>query len=144
MDETISVALINALIPVFLTTVTAVIGFVGNELRKQIAARTTNDQVEFLQRVAAIGVQAAEQLFGELAGEEKKAFALQYIQAELDKRGIKLDAAQLEALVEATVLEQFNWPAVEPTPPTETVTTPDLGGNLPPLSVNDYDTGDNA
>lgn len=99
----------------FLAVVTAVVAFVGNEARKFTKAHFNNTQLDVITKVATIGVQAAEQLYSTFNGEDKKNFAMQYAQAELAKRGINVDVEQLSAIIEAQVLDQFNYPdAVEP------------------------------
>lgn len=139
VSNDIAVALVNALVPTFLAVTTAVIGVIGAAARGWIKAHTTDAQVGALQRIAAIAVNAAEQLYGEAEGEQKKAYALAYIQAELDSRGIKVDVAALDALIEAAVMEQFNFPAVEPTePPADPAVVVD------PALDPDFDTGDLA
>ncbi len=112
-------ALVNALIPVFLTVTTAVIGFVGAAVRGWVKAHTTDAQVNVFQRIAVIGVQAAEQLYGEFEGQKKFDYAKAYIEAELAKRGVHVDEAAIEAAIESAVLEQFNWPEVKSSTPGE-------------------------
>src|SRR5690349_19694772 len=122
-DSQLVVDLSPYLTQLFLAVATGVIAFVGNEVRKFTKSRFNNEQLSVLSNVATIGVQAAEQLYGALGGEQKKDFAFQYAQAELAKRGIKVDPDQLSTIIEAAVLAEFNYPAaVEPAQsPSETV-----------------------
>ena len=60
-----------------------------------VKARTTATQQIVLKSTIEILVGAAEQLFGAGKGPEK----LAYVDAELEKRGFKLDTAAIEAAV---------------------------------------------
>jgi LL-H family phage holin len=111
------------IVNVFLTVITAVIGAVGLAVRSFVNSKLNAEQLANLNTVATIAVQAAEQLYGAFEGDQKKQFALDYAEAELAKRGIKVETDQLSAIIEAAVLAEFNYPAaVEPAPaPAETV-----------------------
>jgi len=65
-----------------------------------------------LERAARIAVRAAEQLglVQKLAGPEKKQKAVEIVQRFLDQRGVRVDVAMIEALIESEVLNQFNNP----------------------------------
>ena len=60
-----------------------------------IKAHTTNQQQILLQSTINILVSAAEQLYGANAGSEK----LEYVKAELEKRGFTVDVATIESAV---------------------------------------------
>ena len=60
-----------------------------------IKARTTEQQQILLSSTVAILVNAAEQLYGAGKGAEK----LDYVKAELEKRGFTVDTAAIEAAV---------------------------------------------
>ena len=67
-----------------------------------IKSKTTTEQQKEINAWVKIAVSAAEQLFtGSGRGEEKKA----YVIAWLKERGITVDAAELDALIEAAVYE---------------------------------------
>lgn len=66
-----------------------------------IKSRTTAQQQVLLQSTTQILVCAAEQLYGAGRGEEK----LRYVEAELERRGYRVDAAAIEASVRAMNLE---------------------------------------
>ena len=87
-----------------------VIGLVGNELRKWLKAKIGAENLSHAWSISAVAVREAEQrgLFEQLDGPAKKQAALNSAQAWLDKQGIKLDAAALEMLIEAQVLDEFN------------------------------------
>lgn len=138
LTSPVTVALVNALVPVFITVLTAVIGVVGNEVRKLVKANTTDTQVTAFQKFARIAVQAAEQMYGAAEGDAKFEYAKNYIEAELAKRGVKVDADAVQAAIESAVLEQFNWPEAE-------VSEPGAGQDVivaPDLEDETFDTGD--
>ena len=93
--ESIIVALITgglSLIGVIITCV----------LIPYIKSKTTTEQQKEINAWVKIAVSAAEQLFtGSGRGEEKKA----YVIAWLKERGITVDEAELDALIEAAVYE---------------------------------------
>lgn len=62
-----------------------------------VRANTDEKQQDLLQTLLRIGVQAAEQLYGSGAGQEKKEYVLRY----LAHKGIEVDDAALEATVMA-------------------------------------------
>lgn len=67
-----------------------------------IKSKTTTEQQKEINAWVKIAVSAAEQLFtGSGRGEEKKA----YVIAWLKERGITVDEAELDALIEASVYE---------------------------------------
>lgn len=67
-----------------------------------IKSKTTTEQQKEINAWVKIAVSAAEQLFtGSGRGEEKKA----YVIAWLKERGITVDEAELDALIEAAVYE---------------------------------------
>jgi hypothetical protein len=109
-----------------LVVVTAVIAWVGVELRKVQKANANNENFTFLQRVAEVAVESAEQLYGEFAGEAKKAYALDFAEKWLAERGLNVETSVIEAQIEAAVLREFNFPAVEPTTPDGTATPAEI------------------
>lgn len=67
-----------------------------------LKARTSETQQKKLQAAVQIAVQAAEQIFNKPgAGQDKKAYVLHA----LNQKGIKIDAAQLDILIEAAVYQ---------------------------------------
>lgn len=66
-----------------------------------IRSKTTKEQRESINTWVKIAVQAAEQLFaGSGRGEEKKAYVVDF----LTRKNLKIDMAELDKLIEATVL----------------------------------------
>lgn len=59
------------------------------------------DKLKTIRVWAAIAVAAAEQLYKSTEGEEKKAYVLKY----LEEKGVKVDADELDGIIEASVLE---------------------------------------
>ena len=75
-----------------------------------LKARTNAQQQEYLLSTVRVLVYAAEQIYGAGKGSEK----LQYVEDELEARGLKLDTAAIEAAVRDMNLEQ-SWLASEET-----------------------------
>ena len=73
----------------------------------EFKARVSERHQAFVQHVVAAAVLAAEQYGINAEVDDKKTWAINYIQAQLDIAGIPLDAGRLEALVEAEVFAQF-------------------------------------
>ncbi len=65
------------------------------------------DQLEW---AAGIAVKAAEQAGGIELAEEKKDFAVQFVQDWLTSKGLKIDVSLISAAVEAAVWDEFNSP----------------------------------
>ena len=92
LDITPIIEAVAALIGVIITCV----------LIPYIKSKTTTEQQKEINAWVKIAVSAAEQLFtGSGRGEEKKA----YVIAWLKERGITVDEAELDALIEAAVYE---------------------------------------
>lgn len=66
-----------------------------------IKQRVSADKLAKWQKYVQIAVQAAEQLYDAAQGKEKKAYVLEY----LASKGIKFDAATVDKMIEAAVLE---------------------------------------
>ena len=83
------------------------------QVRAWLVAKAGAEQVALAEQVIAGLVKAAEQQgFWDAAlaeGQNKKAWVLERAQAELAEHGIKLDVKRLDALVEAAVLDEFNF-----------------------------------
>ncbi len=66
-----------------------------------LKSKTTVEQQQEINTWVKIGVQAAEQLFvGSGRGAEKKAYVMEYLQ----QKGFRVDATELDKMIEATVL----------------------------------------
>lgn len=111
---------------ILLAVVTVVIGAVGKAARDFTVANKNNKQFALVTSIIEQGVQFAEQVYESADGQSKKAAALDYIQRELDKQGVKVNVDLLSDAIEAAVMREFNYgTSVEPQP-AETVvdTTP--------------------
>jgi len=125
LDNPLVGVLTPVLIDGLLAVVTFVVAWIGVEARKLQKANANNENFTFLQRVAEVAVQSAEQLYGEFAGEAKKDYALDFAEKWLAERGIKVETSVIEAQIEAAVLREFNYPAVDAsTPPGDDVEVP--------------------
>lgn len=103
-------ALVLAVLPV-------VAGYVALYLKKKadsVVVSLSDETRKLLSLMVRTAVFAAEQVYGEGAGEAKKEYAISVVQKWLDKSGIKLDVAVIEAAIEEAVLENFpNFPEFE-------------------------------
>jgi LL-H family phage holin len=97
-----------------IAVITAVIGFVGKSLRDLIGKKVTAEQLQLLMVIAKQAVAVAEQTGIAKTGEEKKAEAIRVAQTYLDAYGIKIDAAQVAAAIEAAVFTELT--KLEPAP----------------------------
>ena len=83
------------LTPLFQAVIALAAAIITGMLIPWIRARTTNQQQILLRATIEILVGAAEQLYGASRGTEK----LEYVKAELEKRGFTVDVAAIEAAV---------------------------------------------
>ena len=101
----------NFLIDLLMAVIVAIAGVVARELlpflrekRKEAISSLRRTQWEWVADIVDAVVRAVEQtVSGELHGEDKKKRAVNQIVQLLDRNGLKVDYAQIEALVEATV-----------------------------------------
>lgn len=90
------------------------------QMREQVGA----DRWQALLGAAAVAVQAAEQLYGANDGDAKKSAAIDWVQAILDARGIKVDAAAIESAIEYNVGLYFPSETGSPDGPSFTESAP--------------------
>lgn len=108
------VSLINAIIPVLLTALplvlTAIFGLIIQYIRLVQAKIQKENPTEYskIEFIAKNAVLIAEQM--KLGGfiQDKKKYAVEYAQRELDKAGIKLNVEQIAEEIEKAVYMQFN------------------------------------
>jgi len=90
-----------------LVAVTSVVGFVVSfaawAWRRYVLGKLSADELATLQSVAAIAVQAAEQMGAGKAGAEKLAIALDFASRQLAVYGVQVSPEQLRAAIEAAV-----------------------------------------
>lgn len=103
----LAVTLLVALVGVILAAITPAI-------QRYVRSKVTEQQYETLESIASVAVNAAEQIYkNELGkGTEKRAYALEVMTNAMAKRGINLSPAELEAIIEAAVMKEFNFPEV--------------------------------
>lgn len=154
VETTLSPALVSALTPYLvdgaLAVFTVALGFVGRAVHGFINAHKNDKNFAFLMNVATMAVQAAEQQFGS-DGEAKLAWATKYVQAELDRRNIRIDVDQVRAQIEAAVMSEFNYPAaVTPADAPAETTVVSEAGEKPetvvetPITEDGFDGVDNS
>ena len=95
-------AVLEAALPILVSAAAAwVIGKVIELVRK---LKDTNPELyEILKVIAERAVSAAEQIWGDQHGEEKKAYALNVVEKYLAAKGITLDLDIIDGYIEAAV-----------------------------------------
>ena len=95
-------AVLEAALPILVSAAAAwVIGKVVELVRK---LKDTNPELyEILKVIAERAVSAAEQIWGDQHGEEKKAYALNVVEKYLAAKGITLDLDIIDAYIESAV-----------------------------------------
>lgn len=101
-------------IALLIAVITAVIGFVGKSLRDLIGRKVSAEQLQLLMVIAKQAVAVAEQTGIAATAEEKKAEAVRVAQVYLDAYGIKVNAGQIAAAIEAAVFTELT--KFEPVP----------------------------
>lgn len=108
------VSLINAIIPVLLTSLplvmTALFGLIIQYIRL-VQAKIKNENPKEYEKIESItrsAVLIAEQM--KIGGviQDKKKYAIEYAQRELDKVGIKMDLYRISEEIEKAVYLEFN------------------------------------
>ena len=97
-------AVLEAALPILVSAAAAwVIGKVVELVRK---LKDTNPELyEILKVIAERAVSAAEQIWGDQHGEEKKAYALNVVEKYLAAKGITLDLDIIDGYIEAAVCD---------------------------------------
>ena len=126
MNLNVSDILTPELTTLIATTLITVIGALLTDAVRRlpglIKSKTTAEQFDFLQSVATVAVQAAEQMH--VAGYimDKKGVAIGIVVRELAAKGIKVDQTAIDTAVEAAVMDAFNqFKAKDPQPETAVV-----------------------
>jgi hypothetical protein len=108
------------------TALVTIAGWLGKTLVSFVNKKLTAEQIAVLMKVAAISVAVAEQTGLGKTAEEKKAEAMFVAQTYLDAYGIKVNAEQLSAAIEAAVFNEINkWETPEPDEIDVPVVTPE-------------------
>ena len=75
-------------------------------------ARLTSEQQYIVDFVVSQAIRAAEQMYKDKRGDEKKAYAIAIVEKELSARGLIIDIDPLEAKIEAAVFSHFAKPPI--------------------------------
>jgi len=110
--EQVITIVISVLLPVLLGYVTVIIKRVGGGWLKKIEVEIGVENYALLQSMVEQAVLAAEQSglteTIENVGEEKKRFAMKYVQDMLEARGIFIDLNEIDLAIEAAVNASFS------------------------------------
>jgi len=98
-----------------MATLPVIAGFAANYLKKQTNVLVMSLDVEKQKALKALAngaVIAAEQIYREGNGAQKKEYAISVIQASADASGLTFDVAVIEAAIERAVFDNFpNFPS---------------------------------
>lgn len=75
---------------------------------KGLKSKLDSDDIYLIESIAGVAVKAAEQ--AKLSGfiQDKKTYAMEFVEDWLKARGVKLDLKLIDSTIEAAVLEEFN------------------------------------
>lgn len=107
LNELLSIALkalLAALVPVLALLARVAV----QRLEAYLASKLDGEQLVLAGKLVSTVVLAVEQTAAQESAQEKKRQALQAAEAALKARGIALDLASLNLLVEAAVMREFN------------------------------------
>lgn len=94
------------LTPILQATVALIAVIITHKLIPYIKSKTTIKQQEEIRAWVKIAVDAAEQIFsGDGRGPEKKKYVVEW----LNKKGLKVDTATIDAMIESAVYDLNNW-----------------------------------
>ena len=118
MEEIIAYTVGAALSVLVVGTVTGLLAFVGKVLRDFLKKRLSQEELKVLLAVARQAVLAVEQTSAGEVAEAKKLQAIRIVQTFLDAYGIKANAKQVSAAIEAAVFAELRrWEELpEPAP----------------------------
>ena len=97
------VAFLNAFIPILATFLSGVVTLVLVEARRLLIEKVSQERARTIEHFVRLGVFAAEQYLQSAEGQEKKRWALTWIERQLALRGIPVDGAMIAQLIEAIV-----------------------------------------
>jgi len=116
---------IQAILEIVLTALAAVAAYYVKQYLAQLVEKlrqnTTREQFALARIIVDQLVAAAEQLYKDANGDEKKRYVLEQAEKALADYGLILDLQTLDVLIEAAVFDQFNRPP--PIWPTEEMAT---------------------
>ena len=93
----------DIVIPAALVVLVSIGAFVLAEAQRWLKARTTALEFQIIQTLVDNGVRAAMQLVPGTTNEQKKAFVVDFMHAEIEQRGLHIDDARLSAWIEGAV-----------------------------------------
>lgn len=93
--------------PIVQAVITLIAVIITSVLIPWIKAKVAAENIEKAKNLVKLGVQAAEQLFGEGVGEDKLDYVIKYVSGQ-----IKIDSQTLRNMIESAVLEMNR--ALEP------------------------------
>ena len=102
-------AIFEALSPVIVQALTIIImalaGLIGNSLRKWAKSKELNELVKTHKAWAALAVRTAEDIFDTGEGDQKLAYAYEWMSDRLKEYKIKLEPSEIQGLVRAAYQE---------------------------------------
>ena len=102
-------AIFEALSPVIVQALTIIImalaGLIGNSLRKWAKSKELNELVKTNKEWAALAVRTAEDIFDTGEGDQKLAYAYEWMSDRLKEYKIKLEPSEIQGLVRAAYQE---------------------------------------
>lgn len=112
--EKVIVIAIGVVVPPVLALLTVYANKVSAALVARIEGEIGSQNFELLKSMAIEAVHSAEQLglndMIENVGEQKKAYAMKYVQDLLESRGIQINLNEIDAAIEAAVNKTFEQP----------------------------------
>lgn len=107
MNDVVNQVIVETVIPVLVSLISAFVLLVVRNLNTWMKARLTNEQYLFAQSLVKSAVSAAEQYAGSKEGEIKKNLVLTAVTQTLQERGVKITPQELDILIEDTVRKEF-------------------------------------
>jgi hypothetical protein len=107
MNETINQTLVQVVLPVLVSLISAFVLLVVRNTNAWLKARLTSAQYEFIEAIVRTAVGAAEQYAGTGEGERKKTMVLTAVTQTLQERGLKISPQELDILIENSVRKEF-------------------------------------
>ena len=98
---------INVSAPILAVALVSVLATLAKKLWAQ-AKEAYPHAIDQLEWVAGIAVKAAEQAGGVTLAQEKKAYAIDFVEKWLASKGLTLDIDVIDAAIEAAVWDEFN------------------------------------
>ena len=107
MMSEINQVVIETVIPILVSLISAFVLLLVRNLNGWMKARLTNEQYAFAQSIVKAAVSAAEQYAGSKEGETKKSLVLTAATQALNERGVRITPQELDILIEDSVRREF-------------------------------------